>query len=58
MSVVQAANFMFAIDSRDVVFCASNPDNPNEAHWEMMDDIKACQLALSSNGHVAWRLDR
>ena len=49
---------MFAVDSRDSIYCATNPDEPDRADWEIMEDVKACQLAVSSDGNVAWRLDR
>ena len=51
-------NFVYAVDSNDVVYCASNPDSPAEADWEVMKDVAACQLAVSHDGNVAWRLTR
>ena len=58
VSVAMVENFVYAVDSNDVVYCASNPDSPAEADWEVMKDVAACQLAVSHDGNVAWRLTR
>jgi diketogulonate reductase-like aldo/keto reductase len=57
VSIELVDDFIFAIDASDTIFCACTRDKV-QVDWEEMEAISACQLAISMEGNVAWRLTR